>query len=150
MKLRNLIDLIKSKYHYLGVMKNILILVGVLLLSYSTWAQSSKGDLKKKYLGFYEGKMNGYYLSDGLATVPVDESKCRVVLQPNKLTFALDDQAKSGSYSVLMQTKEYAVLEVTYENDPIRDRFVLPKKGKILNREGLTPQPNVTLNKVKK
>lgn len=150
MKLRNLIDLIKLKYHYLGAMKNILILVGALLLSYTTWAQSSKGDLKKKYLGIYEGKMDGYYLTDGLATVPVEESKCRVVLQPNKLTLALDDQAKSGSYSILMQTKEYAVLEVTYENDLIRDRYVLPKKGKTLNREGLTPQPNVRLNKVKK
>ena len=124
--------------------------LSLMLLPSVIWGQSTDLKIKKKYLGTYQGQMNAYYLTDGNTTFEVESTTCKVQLKSNGISLELDNVAKEGNYSVLFATKEYTVLEANYDNTPMRDRFILPKKGKVLTREGLTPQPNVTLNKVKK
>jgi hypothetical protein len=106
--------------------------------------------LKKKYFGTYTGEIASYYLDGGDEIIQVSSCQIKVTLQANGSFFQeINDQKRTGSWSVFFETDRYIVLEVKIEGQEILERIQVFKKGKKLIREGIFPQPNALLNKQK-
>ena len=106
--------------------------------------------LKKKQFGWYEGVIPHYTIDEGNIMIPVNESLCQVNLKSDQMSVTLGNQMREGEYKILFSTKEYSVLEFTPQDQMMRERYILKRKGKSLTREGAHPQPSVDLKKIKK
>lgn len=126
-------------------MKKLAVFVAITCLS-----NFSFGQIKKKLLGVYEGKVPTYELNTGTDLIQVKEATIQVDLTAIGLSITVGNQKKMGTYNIVLDTDSYYVLEAILENQAAPERIMLYKKGKKLSREGLTPQPDVLLVKMKK
>ncbi len=126
-------------------MKKLAVFVAITCLS-----NFSFGQIKKKLLGVYEGKVPTYELNTGTDLIQVKEATIQVDLTAIGLSITVGNQKKMGTYNIVLDTDSYYVLEAILENQAAPERILLYKKGKKLSREGLTPQPDALLVKMKK
>lgn len=104
-------------------------------------------DLKKKYLGYYEGTIPSFKMDSGEDLITVMETAIRVVIAEDKVTIEIGKNKTSGSYSVLFKGDGYWVLDCRMEDQLAGERIVVFKRGKTITREGLYPQPNAVLTR---
>jgi hypothetical protein len=105
--------------------------------------------LKKKFLGAYEGQIGSFDLDGGNGLISVDSVGIRVEIFQKYVAITIGIQLNKGTYSVLFEGNDYFVLDCRMEGQLAGERIVVYKHGKKISREGLYPQPNTFLFKVK-
>jgi hypothetical protein len=107
----------------------------------------SQETLKDKYLGIYEGKINGYKMDTGGELLDVAETTIKIELEAGYLNLYIGRTVFKGYYTVLFEAQDYYVLDAIMDNQSIGERIVVYKKGKKISRDGLYPQPSALLFK---
>ena len=106
-------------------------------------------ELKKKFYGAYEGQISSFELDGGNDLIAVDSVQIRVKISEKNVEITIGKQLNKGTYSVLFEGEKYFVLDCTIEGQLATERIVVYKHGKKISRDGLYPQPNAFLVKVK-
>jgi hypothetical protein len=106
--------------------------------------------LKKKYLGKYQGVIGSYKINTGSQFIDVAETTVSVDLQKNDLIFKIGRNSMTTPYSSEKKDKKSYLIRFTRDVDQTPEVLVLNKKTKEIVREGVSPQPNSKLLKVKK
>ena len=127
-------------------MKKVLLFF-LLLVNFTVLSQTTKG-LKKRFLGTYAGFISSYELKTP-TPIFVDSVEIKITIEKEQISFSIGTHQYSGSYKLLLETKKYIVLECTIENQMATERIMVYKRGKHLSRDGLFPQPNAELFKIK-
>jgi hypothetical protein len=118
-----------------------------LLVGFTSVAQTS-GQLKKRFLGTYTGFIPSYKTVS--SNIQVDSVALTIELSNNHLQFTLGKLAFEGEYTILLETAAYFILECKMEDRLANERIMVYKRGKKISRDGLFPQPNATLYKLRK
>jgi hypothetical protein len=88
-------------------------------------------------------------LDGGKDLIPVDSISIRVEISLQNVLITVGKQMNTGTYSVLFEGDKYFVLDCRMEGQLATERIVVFKHGKKISRDGLYPQPNSFLFKVK-
>ena len=118
-----------------------------LLVGFTSAAQTS-GQLKKRFLGTYTGFIPSYKTVS--SNIQVDSVALTIELSSNQLRFTLGKLEFEGEYAILLETATYFILECKMEDRIANERIMVYKRGKKISRDGLFPQPNATLYKLRK
>ena len=118
-----------------------------LLVGFSSVAQTS-GQLKKRLLGTYSGFIPSYKTVS--TNIHVDSVAVTIKLSNNSLQFTVGKLEFEGEYTVLLETSTYFILDCKIEDRIANERIMVYKRGKKISRDGLFPQPNATLYKLRK
>ena len=118
-----------------------------LLVGFTSVAQTS-GQLKKRFLGTYTGFIPSYKTVS--SNIQVDSVALSIELSSNQLRFSLGKLEFEGEYTILLETTSYFILECKMEDRLANERIMVYKRGKKISRDGLFPQPNATLYKLRK
>lgn len=113
-------------------------------------AQDAVNILNKKQFGYYQGTISSYSIFDGNTEMHVEPTQISVQLLKNFIEISIGNLKHKGNYSILFTTKEFAVIEVTYEDPMLKDRFVVYTQGDKIVRDGVLPQLNTSLKKMTK
>jgi hypothetical protein len=124
-----------------------LLALSILFLLLHTHASAQ---LKKSYLGTYEGKIPAYDMQVGSQRIAVGETVIQIQLTAKDVQLKMGAANLHGTWKVLLETKMYFVLEALMENQLAPERILVYKKGKKMSREGIRPQPDALLFKLKK
>jgi len=108
------------------------------------------GQLKKTYLGKYEGTIPAYEINTGSERIEVEAAAIEIRLEAAKIAMHIGDGRATGTYTVLFDTRAYFVLEAKMDGHPAPERIIVYRKGKKISREGIRPQPDALLEKQKK
>jgi hypothetical protein len=112
----------------------------------SLFAQK-KEELKKKYLGVYEGIIPSYKMDTGEDVVDVQETSIRISIQTDSVYMLIGYLELKGSYEVMFKADNYYLLDVKMDNQEAAERIIVYKRGKHISRDGLFPQPVTELSK---
>lgn len=108
------------------------------------------GQLKKSYYGKYEGTIPSYEIGTGTADkIEVSEVKINIQLTSKELLMDIGTSTFKGTWKLLFEAKAYFVIEGKMDDQSAPERIIIYKKGKKISREGLRPQPDGMLKKVK-
>lgn len=124
------------------------ILLSLFLLPLFLLAQKPV-ELKKKYLGVYEGEITSFQMDSGKDLVAVDSAKINIEILDSTVTITVGRNQLKGNYYVMFEAKTYFLLDCRMEGQLAGERIVVFKKGKKISRDGLYPQPNAFLYKKK-
>lgn len=102
--------------------------------------------LKKKKLGTYEGVIPRYELNTGFKQIEVDETPISITLFVDSIQMQIGNQAFSGTYVVVLETREYTVLEGRMKNQTAVERILVYRKKRMISREGIRPQLDAVLD----
>lgn len=124
------------------------VLLFFLLLVNLTVLSQTTNDLKKRFLGTYTGFIGSYELKTP-TLIFVDSVEIQITIEKGLVSFSIGPNHYSGKYKLLLETKKYIILECAIENLIATERIMVYKRGKRLSRDGLFPQPNAELFKIK-
>ena len=124
------------------------ILLSVFLLPLLLMAQKPI-ELKKKYLGTYEGEVSAFQMDSGKDLVAVDSAMISVEILDSTVNITVGRNKLKGTYYVMFEAKTYFLLDCRMEGQLAGERIVVYKKGKKISRDGLYPQPNAFLYRKK-
>lgn len=128
-------------------MKKIFILILVLSPLFS-FAQKQI-DLKKKFMGKYEGSVSSFKLDTGEDLVDISSVPISIKIEADSVFFKIGKHELSGVYSVMFEAQKYFLLDCKIPGRLAGERIVVYKRGKKISRDGLYPQPSAMLEKVK-
>lgn len=122
-----------------------------ILLVFLPWLMAFQctAQLKKAYLGQYTGEIGSYEISTGQELFTVQPVAIRAHLDRDSLHLQIGDRHFTGTYEILLETQTYLLLEALLANQIAPERIIVYKKGKKISREGIKPQPDAILKKVK-
>jgi hypothetical protein len=107
--------------------------------------------LDKKYVGSYSGTIPSFQLKSGDETIQVDSTDILITLDGNKnVEIVVGKQKSTGIFKIILETKAYYLLDCAMTDQLMTERIVVYKRKKEISRDGMNPQPNVTLYKMKK
>ena len=104
-------------------------------------------NLRKKYLGVYEGTIPAYTLDLGSDVVPVAEASIRIELSATSIVQIIGSNTQTGTWRIVSESKEGYIISFRLEGQLIEEQLTLIKKGKKILRQGIYPQPDATLVK---
>lgn len=106
-------------------------------------------ELKKKFFGTYTGEISSFKLDTGEDLVDVDKTVIKINIEQDSIQFNIGRNELGSTYTVLFEAAKYYVLDCKVNGRLAGERIVVYKKGKKISRDGLFPQPNALLYKVK-
>lgn len=111
-------------------------------------SQGVFGQMKRSAYGKFYGTIPSYELSSGKESFITAASNISVQISKTQIFINIGQQHYKGTWRLLMQTKAYYLIEAITES-PAPERILIYKKGKKMLREGVSPQPDVMLTKIK-
>lgn len=120
------------------------------VIAFQATSQTLVKELKKKSFGTYQGVIESYHYIADTVTIQVEASPIEITLDKKNISITVGKITKRGNYVVLFKGSDYYLLDAFFEGDILTERIVVSDKKKTLIREGIHPQPNVTLNKTKR
>lgn len=124
--------------------KKLTLLILFLSIYFASFTQ-----LKKAAYGIYEGKIESYAIGELNEQIEIDASQMEIHLFKDYIFLFVGDQKYVGNWKVLLETKVYYLVEAS-TNSMAPERLMVYKKERKILREGISPQPNVVLNKKRK
>ncbi len=124
------------------------IVFGLICLGGYALGQKSVG-LKSKFFGTYKGVISSFQLDSGKELVDVDSSEIQVIITDSTLDVSVGENQLKGTYKVMFEAETYYLLDGQLDGQLVDERIVVYKKGRKISREGLYPQPSVTLYRSK-
>lgn len=110
----------------------------------------ASAQLKKSFFGKYSGTIGAYEMSLGKNDrIQVESSPVEIQLSPKEIVFIIGAKTYTGTWSLIQENKTTFVIEGKMDNLAVKERILIYKKGKKIVREGILPQPDVMLKKVK-
>ena len=106
-------------------------------------------ELKSKFLGIYEGKIPSFLMDSGKDLLTVEESPITIEITEEGILLAIGSNKITGKYTVMFEADKYFLLDCKINGQLANERVVVFKKGKMISRDGLYPQPNTILLKTK-
>lgn len=106
--------------------------------------------LKSKYFGNYQGWVSAYDMDAGNDMIHIDSALISINILKESIELQIGQKKQSGKYKILFEAEKYFVLDCIMENQMAHERVVVFKKGKVISRDGLYPQPSSYLRKKKK
>lgn len=106
-------------------------------------------ELKSKFLGVYEGKIPSFLMDSGKDLLTVEESPITIEITEEGILLAIGSNKITGKYTVMFEADKYFLLDCKINGQLANERVVVFKKGKMISRDGLYPQPNTILLKTK-
>lgn len=125
--------------------RSLLLVLGLVLFLFPAAAQ-----LKKSYYGTYQGNIPGYEINTGVEKFKVAAAPIEIQVSATGLQVKIGNQEMKGTWSLLLEAKPYFVLVGKMENQVAQERIIVYKKGRKISREGIRPQPDAMLEKVKR
>lgn len=125
----------------------ILIIALVLIPQFSN-GQKLVDEIKRKFLGAYQGTISTYKVDTGSELIDVEETIIFINLTNDHIIIEIGNNKISGFYTVLFEGEDYYVLNARLEGQLQSERIIVHQKGKTLTREGIHPQPNAVLEKL--
>ncbi len=123
----------------------------LVFISHSLAAQPKIGvTLKKKYFGYYQGKIEGYNVDVGEKILRTDPVDIFITLTKDSVFLTIGNNQLKGTYNVMFRAKKYYLLEADMNGQDASERLIVYIKGKKMRRDGMYPQPVVELKKVRK
>lgn len=104
---------------------------------------------KKKFLGKYEGEIGAYTINTGSQFIEVSSVYISVTIRKKDLEFTIGRNKMVVPYLWKKKDKRQLVIEFTRSADNTPETLILNKKSKEILREGIFPQPQVILKKLK-
>jgi hypothetical protein len=121
------------------------------LISPSLLVAQKELTLDKKYVGSYSGIIPSFQLKSGDETIQVDSTTILITLDASRnVEIVVGKQKSTGIFKIILETKAYYLLDCTMADQLMTERIVVYKRKKEISRDGMNPQPNVTLYKMKK
>lgn len=133
---------------YLRFMMKFLI-VFILIVPMTSLAQK-KIELKRRYLGSYEGTIPGYKVESSQDILDVSPALIQIEIGKNQVELTVGGNTLYGTYEIMFEAKKYYLMDVTVEGQLATERILVYKTGKHLSRDGMYPQPVTELKKLKK
>ncbi len=127
------------------MIRSLLLFFGLALFQFTVSAQ-----LKKSYYGKYTGSIPAYEINTGMEKINVAATQIEIQLSAKEMVLKIGNQEMKGSWEILFEGNGYFVLNGKIENQAAPERIIVYKKGKKISREGIRPQPDAMLVKVKK
>ena len=110
----------------------------------------SQNILKKKYYGNYLGSIPAYKMEDGKMIVEVDSVSIQIeFLKDGAVNYTIGNTKDHGTYNVEFTTDNFILISAKLENQKAEEKIKLYLKDKHLEREGIYPQPEGRLLKLK-
>lgn len=108
-----------------------------------------KIELKRKYLGVYEGIIPGYKVVSAQDILDVSPAPIRIKIGKNQVELTVGGNSLYGTYEIMFEAKSYYLMDVTVDGQLATERILVYKNGKHLSRDGMYPQPVTELKKAK-
>jgi hypothetical protein len=106
--------------------------------------------VKKRLLGAYEGTIPAYRMDIGQTVVNVEPTTIRIELLENgRIVQQLDRKKQEGTWTLDDSEKAYYVITYRLEGQAAEERLILYRKTRTIERDGIFPQPDAILNKLK-
>ncbi len=118
----------------------------ILFLIFVGFNSISISQMKRSCFGTYIGKIEGYSLGKSNELIQIDPTAIKIQILKGAIFVFIDDQTYEGTWQVLLETKKYYLVEAS-TNSKAPERLMVYKKERKILREGISPQPNVTLKK---
>lgn len=110
----------------------------------------NKIELKRKYLGSYEGIIPGYSIESSQDIMNVAATDIVITIGKNQVEITVGGNALFGTFTVMFEAKSYYLLDVVVDGQLANERILVYKRGRHLSRDGMYPQPVTELTKIKK
>ena len=122
----------------------------ILIFLVSTSFVSAQKPLKKKFLGEYEGEISAYKINTGSQFIDVLATPVYLTIEKTELVFKVGRNEMTLPYTWTKKDKKTLEIVFTRSTDETKEILKLTKKTREIMREGLYPQPNCILKKVRK
>lgn len=129
-------------------MRNLLLLI-LFLLPMMAFSQK-KINLKRRFLGTYEGEIPAYVYESGSEMMNVAAETIVIEIGKNQVSIKIGDNVLYGTFTIMFEAKTYYLLDVRIEGQLANERIMVYKTGKRLSRDGMYPQPVTELKKLRK
>lgn len=107
--------------------------------------------VKKSYLGKYVGTIAAYEMSVGASErIQIGTSAIEIQLSATEIVIVIGTKTNKGIWTLFSENKTNFVIEGKMDNTAAKERILIYKKGKKIVREGIRPQPDVMLKKVRR
>lgn len=110
----------------------------------------NKIELKRKFLGSYEGTIPGYKLESSQDIMNVGSTDIVITIGKNQVEITVGGNLLFGTFIVMFEAKTYYLLDVTVDGQLANEKILVYKRGRHLSRDGMYPQPVTELTKIKK
>ena len=124
-----------------GMLKSIMIL-GIVASCLSVYAQETVF-VKRKWLGTYNGIVPAYRLNTGNELLDVESDNLSIILSKASFNISFGAFSYTGQYTAIVKEKNKLRIEGN-------EYFLIDRKKKQLTRSGIIPQPDSTLDKLRK
>ena len=104
--------------------------------------------MKRSAYGIYKGKIDSYSIGKSDNVIQVDQINIEIQILKGQIFIFIGNQKYEGTYSILLQTKFYYLVEAKTDSKAPERLMVYKNERKIL-REGISPQPNAILVKMR-
>lgn len=106
--------------------------------------------LKKKFCGNYSGIIPTYKMEDGATVVDVDSVNINIeFLIDGTVQFSIGTIQDNGKYNVEFTNDTFILITAKLEKQKAEEKLKLFLKDKHIEREGIYPQPDGILVKIK-
>ena len=100
--------------------------------------------------GNYLGSIPAYKMEDGKMIVEVDSVSIQIeFLKDGAVNYTIGNTKDHGTYNVEFTTDNFILISAKLENQKAKEKIKLYLKDKHLEREGIYPQPEGRLLKLK-
>ena len=131
-----------------GMLKSIMIL-GIVASCLSFYAQEAVL-VKRKWLGTYNGIVPAYRLNTGNELLDVESDNLSIILSKASFSISFGAFSYTGQYTTVVKNKNKLRIEGKIEGRTVNEYFLIDRKKKQLTRSGIIPQPDSTLDKLRK
>lgn len=120
----------------------------MLFFFFTSLSSISLTQMKRACFGVYEGKIERYAIGKSDELIQIEPVALEVQIFKDHIFLFLGDQKYEGTWKVLLETKIYYLVEAS-TNSKAPERLMVYKKERKILREGISPQPNAILKKVR-
>lgn len=104
--------------------------------------------MKRRNYGTYSGEIGKYSVGKHPDQIYVQPTNIEIQILKDQIFVFVGNQKYEGTWNVLLETKVYYLVEAkTNGNAP--ERLMVYKRERKILREGISPQPNAMLKKVR-
>ena len=104
-------------------------------------------NLKRKYMKSYSGIIPSYSMDVGDNIVEVTATPISIQIDKDSVYFKIGQNKFQGVYMVKFEANKYYLLNAVIDGQLANERVMVHKRGKIISRDGLYPQPMTELKR---
>lgn len=125
----------------------IALIMTLVIIPLGSYSQTLVSNLKSKYFGKYVGAIPSYNVSADTIQYTADEVAVMIQLSAKDVVKKVGRIEQRGTYKVLFKDKKYYVIELSFPETALVEKWMLKEKPKEMVREGVMNQPAIRLKR---